>query len=313
VGQKTNPVGMRLGIIKTWDSRWFARKDYAKLLEEDIFIRKYLKKRLSQAGISRIVIQRAVSKVTINISTARPGLVIGRRGQQVDQLRDELQHITKKEIFLNIDEVKKPDMDAVLVGEHVARQLEQRVSFRRAMKKAIASTMRSGAGGVRIVCSGRLGGAEMARTEWYREGRVPLHTLRADIDYGLREAHTTAGRIGVKVWIYKGDILPYKPANEEKSVREAAMAVGETSGQAAPEPRVVSSTAARKREEEKAQKEAAAAAAAEAETEPAEDAPEPLIKEADPEFERLLAEEEEIERTTREHHETPHFRPGDAD
>jgi small subunit ribosomal protein S3 len=207
VGQKTNPIGMRLGIIKTWDSRWFARKDYAKLLEEDLFIRKYLKKRLSQAGISAIIIQRAVSKVTVNISTARPGLVIGRRGQQVDQLRDELQHITKKEVFLNIDEVKKPDLDATLVAEHVARQLEQRVSFRRAMKKALASTMRAGAGGIRIICSGRLGGSEMARTESYRDGRVPLHTLRADIDYGTSEAKTTYGVIGVKVWVYKGDTL----------------------------------------------------------------------------------------------------------
>ncbi len=218
MGQKTNPIGMRLGIIFTWDSRWFARKDYAKLLEEDIFIRKYLKKRLSQAGISRIVIQRAVSKVTINISTARPGLVIGRRGQQVDQLRDELQHITKKEIFLNIDEVKKPDMDATLVGEHVARQLEQRVSFRRAMKKAIASTMRSGAGGVRIVCSGRLGGAEMARTESYRDGRVPLHTLRADIDFARSTARTIYGTVGVKVWIFKGEILPKREAAEAAAV-----------------------------------------------------------------------------------------------
>jgi len=218
VGQKTNPIGMRLGIIKTWDSRWFARKDYPKLLEEDIFIRKYLKKRLSQAGISRIVIQRAVSKVTINISTARPGLVIGRRGQQVDQLRDELQHITKKEIFLNIDEVKKPDIDAVLVGEHVARQLEQRVSFRRAMKKAIASTMRSGAGGVRIVCSGRLGGAEMARTESYRDGRVPLHTLRADIDFARSTARTIYGTVGVKVWIFKGEVLAKREAAEAAPV-----------------------------------------------------------------------------------------------
>ena len=218
MGQKTNPIGMRLGIIFTWDSRWFARKDYARLLEEDIFIRKYLKKRLSQAGISRIVIQRAVSKVTINISTARPGLVIGRRGQQVDQLRDELQHITKKEIFLNIDEVKKPDMDATLVGEHVARQLEQRVSFRRAMKKAIASTMRSGAGGVRIVCSGRLGGAEMARTESYRDGRVPLHTLRADIDFARSTARTIYGTVGVKVWIFKGEILPKREAAEAAAV-----------------------------------------------------------------------------------------------
>jgi len=224
VGQKTNPIGMRLGIISTWDSRWFARKDYAKLLEEDIFIRKYLKKRLSQAGISRIVIQRAVSKVTINISTARPGLVIGRRGQQVDQLRDELQHITKKEIFLNIDEVKKPDTDATLVGEHVARQLEQRVSFRRAMKKAIASTMRAGAGGVRIVCSGRLGGAEMARTESYRDGRVPLHTLRADIDFARSTARTIYGTVGVKVWIFKGEILAKRDPGDTPPAPQARTA-----------------------------------------------------------------------------------------
>ena len=214
MGQKTNPIGMRLGIIATWDSRWFARKDYAKLLEEDIFIRRYLKKRLAQAGISRIIIQRAAGKVTINISTARPGLVIGRRGQQVDQLRDELQHITKKEVFLNIDEIKKPDMDANLVAEHVARQLEQRVSFRRAMKKAISSTMRSGAGGVRIVCSGRLGGAEMARTESYRDGRVPLHTLRADIDFARATARTIYGACGVKVWIFKGEILEKREATQ---------------------------------------------------------------------------------------------------
>ena len=219
MGQKTNPIGMRLGIIKTWDSRWFARKDYAKLLEEDLFIRKYLKKRLSQAGISRIVIQRAVSKVTVNISTARPGLVIGRRGQQVDQLRDELQHITKKEVFLNIDEVKKPDLDATLVAEHVARQLEQRVSFRRAMKKALASTMRSGAGGIRIICSGRLGGSEMARTESYRDGRVPLHTLRADIDFARATARTIYGACGVKIWIFKGEIL------ERPQAADAAPAV----------------------------------------------------------------------------------------
>ena len=218
MGQKTNPIGMRLGIIKTWDSRWFARKDYAKLLEEDLFIRKYLKKRLSQAGISKIIIQRAVSKVTVNISTARPGLVIGRRGQQVDQLRDELQHITKKEVFLNIDEVKKPDLDATLVAEHVARQLEQRVSFRRAMKKALASTMRSGAGGIRIICSGRLGGSEMARTESYRDGRVPLHTLRADIDFARATARTIYGACGVKIWIFKGEIL------EKAAVAETAPA-----------------------------------------------------------------------------------------
>ena len=221
MGQKTNPIGMRLGIINTWDSRWFARKDYAKLLEEDLFIRKYLKKRLSQAGISKIVIQRAVSKVTVNISTARPGLVIGRRGAQVDQLRDELQHITKKAVFLNIDEVKKPDLDATLVAEHVARQLEQRVSFRRAMKKALASTMRSGAGGIRIVCSGRLGGSEMARTESYRDGRVPLHTLRAQIDFARATARTIYGTCGVKIWIFKGEILE-RPKGSDAPAAPAA-------------------------------------------------------------------------------------------
>ena len=224
MGQKTNPIGFRLGIIKTWDSRWFARKDYAKLLEEDLFIRKYLKKRLAQAGISRIVIQRAVAKVTVNISTARPGLVIGRRGQQVDQLRDELQHITKKEVFLNIDEVKKPDLDATLVAEHVARQLEQRVSFRRAMKKALASTMRSGAGGIRIICSGRLGGSEMARTESYRDGRVPLHTLRADIDFARATARTIYGTCGVKIWIFKGEILDKPKVADEAPAAPARTA-----------------------------------------------------------------------------------------
>jgi small subunit ribosomal protein S3 len=207
LGQKTHPIGLRLGIIKTWDSRWFARKDFAQFLKEDLFIRKYLKARLSKAGVSKIIIQRAANKITINIRTARPGLVIGKRGAQVDLLRDELQHLTKKEVFLNIDEVKKPDHDPALVAEHVARQLEQRVSFRRAMKKAIASSMRSGVKGIRIQCSGRLGGAEMARTETYREGRVPLHTLRADIDYAQATARTTYGAVGVKVWVFTGEVL----------------------------------------------------------------------------------------------------------
>ncbi len=207
MGQKTNPVGLRLGIIKTWDSRWFAQKGFADLLQEDIMLRRYLKKRLSQAGISKIIIQRAAGKVTVTIRTARPGLVIGRRGAQVDQLKDELQHVTKKEVLLNIEEVKKPDLDAQLVAEHVARQLEQRVSFRRAMKRAITSAMRGGALGVKIGCSGRLGGAEMARHETYKEGRVPLHTLRADIDYATATAHTTYGCVGVKVWVFHGEVL----------------------------------------------------------------------------------------------------------
>lgn len=217
MGQKTNPVGLRLGIIKTWDSRWFAQKGFAELLQEDIMLRRYLKKRLSQAGISKIVIQRAAGKVTVTIRTARPGLVIGRRGAQVDQLKDELQHVTKKEVLLNIEEVKKPDLDAQLVAEHVARQLEQRVSFRRAMKRAITSAMRGGALGVKIGCSGRLGGAEMARHETYKEGRVPLHTLRADIDYATATAHTTYGCVGVKVWVFHGEVLE-KPSVEAAPV-----------------------------------------------------------------------------------------------
>jgi small subunit ribosomal protein S3 len=220
VGQKTNPVGLRLGIIRTWDSRWYAGKDYPTLLSEDLFIRKYLKTRLEQANVSRVLIQRAANRVTINIHTAKPGLVIGRKGAQVDQLRDELQHITRKEIYLNIDEVKKPDIEAQLVGDHVARQLEQRIGFRRAMKKAIASAMRGGAQGVKITVSGRLGGAEMARTETYREGRVPLHTLRANIDYAHSTAVTTYGTIGVKVWIFLGEVIA-KPTGERA---EAAFA-----------------------------------------------------------------------------------------
>jgi small subunit ribosomal protein S3 len=207
VGQKTNPVGLRLGIVKTWDSKWFASKNYADTLEEDLIIKRYIKKRLHQAGISKILIERAADKTTVSIKTARPGLVIGRRGAQVDQLKDELQHLTGKQVFLNIEEVKRPDADAQLVAEHIAKQLEQRVSFRRAMKRALSSAMRSGAQGAKIICKGRLGGAEMARKEGYREGRVPLHTLRADIDYATATAHTTYGCVGVKVWIFNGEVL----------------------------------------------------------------------------------------------------------
>jgi small subunit ribosomal protein S3 len=208
VGQKAHPIGLRLGIIKTWDSRWFAGKNYAELLEEDIKIRRYLEQRLSNAGLSKVVIQRAANKVTINIATAKPGLVIGRRGAQVDQLRDELKHLTSKDVYINIDEIKKPDTDASLVAQHIARQLEGRVSFRRAMKKAVQSAMRGGAEGIRVACSGRLGGSEMARYESYREGRVPLHTLRADIDYARATAKTTHGTCGVKVWVFHGEVLP---------------------------------------------------------------------------------------------------------
>ena len=206
MGQKTHPVGFRLGGIKTWDSRWYAKREYATLLKEDIFIRRYVKTRLFRAGISKIGIERAPKTVTITIHTARPGIVIGRKGAEVDQLRDEMQHLTGKEIYINISEIQKAEIDSVLVGEHIAKQLEQRVSFRRAMKKAIASAMRMGAGGIRIVCSGRLGGADMARTESYREGRVPLHTLRADIDYAVSVANTTFGTIGIKVWVFKNEV-----------------------------------------------------------------------------------------------------------
>jgi small subunit ribosomal protein S3 len=209
LGQKTHPIGLRLGIIKNWDSRWFAKKDYANLLEQDLFIRKYLNRRLPNSGISRIVIERrGGTKVDVTIWTSKPGMVIGRSGAQVKQIGDELHHLTKREVFLDIKSIDNPDLDAHLVAESVARQLEQRVSFRRAMKKAVSTSMRSGAQGIRIVSSGRLGGAEMSRVEGYREGRVPLHTLRADIDYSQATARTTYGAIGVKVWIFRGEILP---------------------------------------------------------------------------------------------------------
>ena len=207
MGQKTNPVGLRLGIVRSWDSKWFARKDYPELLKEDIFIRKYVTSRLHRAGISRVVIERAPKKITVTIHTAKPGIVIGRKGTEVDQLRDELQHITKKEIHVNIQEVERPEIDAQLVAQHVAHQLAQRVSHRRAMKKAISSAMRAGAEGIKIMCKGRLSGAEMARCEHYMEGRVPLHTLRADVDYARATSRTTYGAIGVKVWVFHGEIF----------------------------------------------------------------------------------------------------------
>lgn len=208
MGQKVNPVGFRLGVIRTWDSRWYAEADYAKLLHEDIKLRNFLKKRLFNSGVSKIEIERAANKAKINIFTARPGLIIGKKGAEVETLKKELAKLTDKEIYLNIQEVRKPELDAQLVSENVALQLERRVAFRRAMKKSVASALKFGAKGIRITCSGRLGGAEMSRTEWYREGRVPLHTLRADIDYGFAEAKTTYGVIGVKVLIFKGEIHP---------------------------------------------------------------------------------------------------------
>lgn len=208
MGQKVNPIGLRLGIVKSWNSIWFEEKQYAKWLHEDIALRNYLKKELAEKGLSRVDIERAASKTKVTIHTSRPGLVIGKRGAGVDELKKKLQKFTHSEVFLNIQEVRKAEIDAQLVAENIAHQLERRVAFRRAMKKAVASAMKLGAKGIRLACAGRLGGAEMGRREWYRKGRIPLHTLRADIDYGLAIARTTYGVIGVKCWIYKGDILP---------------------------------------------------------------------------------------------------------
>jgi len=226
LGQKVHPIGFRLGINKTWESRWFAKKNYSDLLHEDIKIRNYIKKRLAHAAVSRVEIERVANKgrkVKINIFTARPGIIIGKKGAEVEGLRHELERITdNKEIFINIQEIKRPEVDAQLVAENVAIQLERRVAFRRAMKKAVTTALKFGALGIKIACAGRLGGAEMARREWYREGRVPLHTIRADIDYGFAEAFTTYGVIGVKVWIYKGEILSGKEKTSEKSDKEVA-------------------------------------------------------------------------------------------
>lgn len=217
LGQKVHPIGFRLGYVKEWNSRWFAEKDYPQLLIEDIKIRDFLKKKLYHAGVSKIEIERAASKakkVKVTIHTARPGIIIGKKGAEVENLKNELQRMTQKEVFINIQEVKRAELDAQLVAENVALQLERRVGFRRAMKRAVTSAMKLGAKGIKIAVSGRLGGAEMARSEWYREGRVPLHTLRADIDYGLAEAKTTYGVIGVKVWIFKGEVFPTREGEE---------------------------------------------------------------------------------------------------
>ena len=207
MGQKTHPIGFRIGISKPWLSRWFTRKNYAKWLHEDFEFRKIIKERLFAMGISHIDIERAATKVKITIHTSRPGLVIGKKGSGIDQLRNDLAKLTKNEVFLNIQEVRKAELNAQLVAENIALQLQRRVAFRRAMKKSVQTTMKFGAKGIKVMSAGRLAGAEIARTEWYREGRVPLHTLRADIDYGFAEALTTYGIIGVKVWLYKGDVV----------------------------------------------------------------------------------------------------------
>ena len=222
MGHKINPIGLRLGITRTWDSRWYADKDYAKLLHDDIKLRSHLRGKLSQAGVSRVVIERPAKKPRVTIYAARPGVVIGKKGQDIDSLRKELSGMAKTDVSLNIMEIRKPEIDATLVAENITQQLERRVAFRRAMKRAVQSAMRLGAQGIKITCSGRLGGAEIARVEWYREGRVPLHTLRADLDYGTSTAKTTYGTCGVKVWIFKGEILVQDPLAQDKRAAEQA-------------------------------------------------------------------------------------------
>ncbi|WP_298162000.1 30S ribosomal protein S3 [Acidocella sp.] len=222
MGHKINPIGLRLGITRTWDSRWYAGKDYAKLLHDDLKLRAHLRGKLSQAGVSRVVIERPAKKPRVTIYAARPGVVIGKKGQDIDSLRKELSAMAKADVSLNIMEIRKPEIDATLVAENIAQQLERRVAFRRAMKRAVQSAMRLGAQGIKITCSGRLGGAEIARVEWYREGRVPLHTLRADVDYGVGTAKTTYGTCGVKVWIFKGEILQQDPFAQDKRAAEQA-------------------------------------------------------------------------------------------
>lgn len=221
MGQKANPIGNRLGIIKGWDSNWFGGNNYSDKLVEDEKIRKYLSVRIAKGGVSKVVIERTLKRITVTVHTARPGIVIGKGGSEVDKIKEELKQLTKKDVQINIFEIKRPELDAQLVADGVAKQLEARISFRRAMKTSIASTMRMGAEGIKIMCSGRLGGAEMARTEQYKDGRIPLHTFRADIDYALAEAHTSYGKIGVKVWICKGEVY---------GKRDLSPNIGQTSG-----------------------------------------------------------------------------------
>ncbi len=314
MGQKVNPYGFRLGITTDWKSRWFDDRNYQDAVVEDWKIRDYLMSQLEAAAVSRIEIERTRDRLRVDVHTARPGIVIGRRGAEADRLRRQLGRITHNaNIQLNIQEIKQPELEAALIAQGIADQLARRISFRRAMKRAIQTVQKAGAQGVRVQCSGRLGGSEMARKESYREGRVPLHTLRADVDYGFREARTSTGRIGVKVWIYKGDILPYSTSAEEKITREAVMAVGETSGQSRPR-RIVSAGGGRRRPE-------LGEPGSHIDIDVSE-APQPAPLPAEPEvaaplpgtggddaLEKLLAEEEEIERRTREqHHDVPHFR-----
>ncbi len=315
MGQKVNPYGFRLGVITSWKSRWFNDRDYQNYLIQDWQIRKYLMVQLERAAVSRIEIERTRDRVKIDIHTARPGIVIGKRGAEAERLRNELASLTSDlKIQLNIQEIRQPELDAALIAQSIADQLAGRVSFRRAMKRAIQTVQKAGALGVRVQCSGRLGGSEMSRKEAYREGRVPLHTLRANIDYGFREAKTTFGRIGVKVWIYKGDILPYKTSSsEEKSSAELNIASPEST-KSRPK-RVVTAGGGRRRPEQgepgsNASFEQASGDQSLTESSDLEqETTERVIVSVDPELERLLAEEEEIERRTREQRsEAPHFR-----
>ncbi len=318
MGQKVNPYGFRLGVTTDWKSRWFEERNYQNCVIEDWEIRDYLMSQLESAAVSRIEIERTRDRLRVDIHTARPGIVIGRRGAEADRLKKKIEEITglNNRIQLNIQEIKQPELDAALIAQGICDQLARRVAFRRAMKRSIQTVQKAGALGVRVQCSGRLGGSEMSRKESYREGRVPLHTLRADIDYGFREAKTTFGRIGVKVWIYKGDILPYKISTEDKITREAAMAVGETSGQGGDAPRrLITAGGGRRRAEQGAP---GSVVTVDSDSEGETDIPEGLVDQATAdiaaapavpdELERILTEDEEIERRTREHHETPHFR-----
>lgn len=293
MGQKIHPYGFRLGIITDWKSRWIAdRQEYRDYLAEDANIRKYLMEELPNAAISRVEVERTRDKLQIDVHTARPGIVIGRKGAEADRLRTGLTKMTgNPNIKLNIVEIKQPELDAALIAQGVADQLVGRMAFRRAMKRAMQNAMKAGAKGVKVQSSGRLGGADMSRMEWYREGRVPLHTLRADIDYGFREASTTYGKIGVKVWLYKGDILPYKASVDKQA--EVAVVNEPVVPETPVAPEIVSS----KRTPGELPDEI--------------EEPAPLVKEADPEFERLLAEEEAVEKSLKEKSSTDKFRPGD--
>jgi small subunit ribosomal protein S3 len=349
MGQKVNPYGFRLGITTDWKSRWFEERHYREFVVEDWKIRDYLMTQLEAAAVSRIEVERTRDRLRVDIHTARPGIVIGRRGSEADRLKKKLEEITglQNRIQLNIQEIKQPELDAALIAQGICDQLVRRVAFRRAMKRAIQTVQKAGAQGIKVQCSGRLGGSEMSRKEQYREGRVPLHTLRADIDYGFREARTTSGRVGVKVWIYKGDILPYKVSIEDKITREAAMAVGETSGQSGPR-RLITAGGGRRKADFGAPGEDAApttngavpddellddllldggevpsdevvdvvAEEVDDVDEAADDAPEAPVADllpaapAEPDdLERQLTKDEEMERQNRhEHHEAPHFR-----